>query len=1101
TALFDAVPATRVDLPTYAFQRQRYWLAPVSPVGDVSRAGLGVSGHPLLGAAVSLAEGNGWVWTGRWSTETIPWLADHMVLDVVMVPGAALVEVAAHVGAEIGLPVVQELVLQTPLVLPDHKPVQIQVSVSGPDDTGRREMKVFSRPDDTSDWTHHATGILAGADAAYNPEPLDGAWPPPGSDAVPLDGLYERLAEHGYQYGPAFQGLRKVWRHGDDLLAEVELPESLNGQATGFGVHPALLDAALHTSLTVAGDGSEVALPFAWNGVSLWGSASTVRVRLRPTEDEATSVLLTDETGAPVAAARSLVSRPVVIGPSADSLYAVEWQPVVPGEPVEGLETYGPQVSGRPVADVVGEGLEVVQRWLVEGEGVLAVLAPQHVPAGAALWGLVRSAQSEHPGRFVLVDTDDLEVSRLVGVGEPQLMVRGGVVSVPRLVRARVPVGEPVWSGEGTVLITGGTGGLGSLVARHLVVAHGVERLLLVSRRGMAADGASELVAELQVAGAEVSVVACDVADRAALAEVLASIGDLRAVVHAAGVLDDGTVESLSRSRVAAVLAAKAESAWHLHELTADRELSAFVLFSSVAGVLGAPGQANYAAANAFLDALAVHRRELGLPGVSLAWGMWEQRSGMTGHLGLTDLSRMDRAGLRAMPAEQGLRLLDVAVAAVEPVLLPVRIDTAAVRAQASAAGEVPAMLRALIRTPARTPERTTDPEALRRRLTATAAENRGSVLLALVRQQIAQVLGHTDPDAVGEDRPLTEMGFDSLASLELRNRLTTLTGLQLPATLIFDYPTANHIAGFLLRELRTELDREQTTPTAGTPKDNGLISLYLEARQQKKYRVGIDLLALAARLRPAFETGSALGRPLTAVPLSRGPATPKILCFSAPMAMSSAHQYSRFAATFRDRRDVSVLVPPGFTGSEPLPANYDVVVDLLCESARQAAAGEPVVLVGHSSGGSLAHAVATALERSGTFPAAVVLLDTYLSDNPAFEVHADKFNAMFFDGEELVGAPDDTRLTAMGRYFDLMKDWRPEPLRAPLLFVRATSALDRTGQPLDADMAPSWESADVIIDVPGDHWNMMGEHADSTAKAVDEWISARLGGGVLQTR
>ncbi|WP_219070955.1 beta-ketoacyl reductase, partial [Candidatus Mycobacterium methanotrophicum] len=182
----------------------------------------------------------------------------------------------------------------------------------------------------------------------------------------------------------------------------------------------------------------------------------------------------------------------------------------------------------------------------------------------------------------------------------------------------------------GTVVITGGTGMAGSALARHVVVNHGVRQLVLVSRRGPDAPGASELVAELGAAGARVSVVACDAADREALAKVLADVSvqyPLSAVIHAAGVLDDAVVTSLTPQRVDAVLRAKVDAAWNLHELTRDAGVSAFVMFSSMAGLVGSSGQANYAAANSFLDGLAVHRRADGLPAISLGWGLWDQSS------------------------------------------------------------------------------------------------------------------------------------------------------------------------------------------------------------------------------------------------------------------------------------------------------------------------------------------------------------------------------------------------------------------------------------------------------------------------------------------
>ena len=380
---------------------------------------------------------------------------------------------------------------------------------------------------------------------------------------------------------------------------------------------------------------------------------------------------------------------------------------------------------------------------LVTSAAVGAV--PEDTVAGvssAAIWGLVRSAASEHPGRFVLLDGDDPATTAellpaALATGEPQVAVRGGRLLVPRLVRAGAA--EPHTANTantantasaasaataqtasprpdlaaGTVLITGGTGVLGSLMARHLVTAHGVRHLLLTSRRGPGAPGAEDLIRELSAAGADVSVVACDVADRHALERLLAEIPPefpLSGVLHAAGVLDDGLIESLTPERLASVFRAKVDAAVHLHELTSDlgpdRGLAAFVVFSSASGVLGGPGQANYAAANTFLDALAQHRRAQGLPATSMAWGFWAEASGMTGHLDGTDASRLSRAGISAMSVEQGLRLFDAALAAVDsPMTVPAVLDLPALRAQAEA-GLLPSLLRKLVRTP---PRRVTD--------------------------------------------------------------------------------------------------------------------------------------------------------------------------------------------------------------------------------------------------------------------------------------------------------------------------------------------------------------------------------------------------------
>lgn len=548
------------------------------------------------------------------------------------------------------------------------------------------------------------------------------------------------------------------------------LPEQYRD--TGFVLHPALLDAALHTVALAAPDTERAVLPFSFRAVTATGVANpdTLRVRLVRQADDTYGVQLADASGAPLAAIPALVLRPVdpaqlaAAGPRPADLYRMDWAELPlsgqPAEPYAVIGTDVPQVPGGhgapypdlsalaaafdagaevPATVLVGcppaEGepaeatrravhhaLELAQEWLRDERfsasrlvlctrDAVADRAGAAVPglAQSAVWGLIRTAKAENPGRFALLDHDGTAQSAAalpaaLATGEPETALRAGAARVPRLVRARTAHPFKGLGADGTVLITGAGGMLGRLVARHLVAAHGVRSLLLASRRGRTAEGMAELEKELRELGAEVDIAACDLADRDDTARLLASVSaerPLTAVVHTAGVLDDGVIGSLTADRMDTVLRAKADAVLHLDELTRDLDLMGFVLFSSLAGTFGGVGQGNYAAANAFLDAFAHARRAAGRPAVSLAWGLWAERSGMTTKLDETDLHRMARGGVRPMPSEQALALLDAALATEEPFLVPARLDMAALQ---SAAGETPALLRSLTGPRPRTP-------------------------------------------------------------------------------------------------------------------------------------------------------------------------------------------------------------------------------------------------------------------------------------------------------------------------------------------------------------------------------------------------------------
>ena len=795
--------ARRVDLPTYPFQRQSYWLE--------SGRGPESSDHPLLDAAVAVAGTDQTVLTGRLSPGTQPWLAEHVVGGGPIFPGTGFVELAVRAGDEVGCGRIEELTIEAPLVLAERGAVALQVLVGPDDGSGRRPVEVYSRGEDEihQPWARHAAGTLAPAPATATEAAQPMPWPPPGAEPVEVAGLYEALADAGVAYGPVFQGLKAAWRRGDEVFAEVVL----SGAADRFGVHPALLDAALH-AIPLLSAGDRVVLPFSWTGVELHASgADVLRVRLTSPGQDQVTLDAVDGTGRPVISVDSLTLRPMATPSLArvDSLFQVEWTPVAVAAQGHGDFTVW-RAGGDDVRSTLRSALTALQG---SGTGTLAVVTRGAVSvadeeitdlAGAAVWGLVRSAQSEDPGRFVLVDVgvagavDDADIALALAAGEPQVAVRDGNVYAPRLRAASVTESEPSSRFGDEVLITGASGALGGLVARHLVTGHGVRRLLLTSRRGMSAPGAAELVAELTGLGAEVEVAACDVADREALAELLSG-RELSGVVHAAGVLDDGVIASLTPERVDRVLRPKVDAALHLHELTRQMDLSAFVLFSSAAGAVGAPGQGNYAAANAFLDALAAHRRAHGLPAQSLAWGLWATDAGMAGELADHDRQRMGRTGLVGLSPAEGLKLFDTACALATPVLVPVSLDTKALNA-----AEVPPMLRGLVRGSTRRAVSARHDEGrsaeLRQRMAALPADERYDELLTLVRTHAAAVLGHAGPEAIEPERAFGDLGFDSLGAVEFRNAVNAATGLRLPPTLIFDYPNARVLAEHLAAEL-----------------------------------------------------------------------------------------------------------------------------------------------------------------------------------------------------------------------------------------------------------------------------------------------------------
>ncbi|MDI5968593.1 SDR family NAD(P)-dependent oxidoreductase [Streptomyces sp. SL13] len=869
----------RVELPTYAFQYKSFWLA-----APEAEAGTGTDAvdHPLLPGVVELPGNGGLLFSGRLSPASSPWLADHAVFGSVIFAGTGFLELAAQAARHAGSAEIADLVLQAPLELSSGG-VDVQVWVAAPGESAR-EFVIRARRAD-GQWTVHATGTL-GEPAAAAPamEWAAGSWPPADAEQLPVDGLYDELSARGYTYGPAFRGLRAAWRAGDDVFAEVELPQ--DEQDARFGLHPALLDSSLHT-LAFADEGyhDEVRLPFSFARTTLHTvGAAALRVRLS-TADGAVRLEAATPAGSPVVSTERLVLRTVDAEKLREGVVAaarsdgwrheVVWRKLplaAASVPVPGtwlvLTPGGPDTTDAPdtvwlkelfddvlsvALDEAGDRAGLAARLPVTGVAGVLCLAqrPEDVlvslqaleDAGldarvwcltqgmdedldaAAVWGLGRVAALELPHRWGgLVDLPTTGVEEVTGQlaavltadsGEDQLRVRGDGVHVRRLTKAAPDRSRTADAPSGTVLITGGSGALAGHVARWLAEA-GDCSLVLVSRRGPDAPGAAELLAELTARGAEARIVAADVTDRAAMAalvdEAAAAGTPVRGVFHTAGVGAQQPLLETSPAELRAVMAAKVEGARVLDEVLGDTELDAFVLFSSISGTWGAAGQSGYAAANAALDALAVRRRARGLAGTSLAWGPWAGG-------GLVDADfeqQLRRRGLPPLPVPGAVSALAASVSlGTDAVLVDVRWP----RFLPSFTATRPARLFADFASEAG--ERVL--AAPSTELAGVAVPDRGRVLLDLVRARVAEVVGRTDPAAIDPDRPLRELGFDSLMSVELRNKLSEAAGIRLASTMVFDYPTPLLLAGHLEVELfgaGAEEDSAARRRSAGTEDD-----------------------------------------------------------------------------------------------------------------------------------------------------------------------------------------------------------------------------------------------------------------------------------------
>ncbi len=681
------------------------------------------------------------------------------------------------------------------------------------------------------------------------------------------------------------------------------------------------------------------------------------------------------------------------------------------------------------------------------------------------------------------------------GAVEPQVAVRQGEILVPRLARALSSgeaEGPAPLDPEKTVLITGGLSGVGATVARHLAAEHGARHLLLVSRRGLQTEGAAELVTELAELGAEATVAACDVADRGQLKALIESISSERplgALIHSAAVLDNGAIESLDRERLERVMRPKIDAAWHLHELSKEMEISQFLVFSSVAGLFGSPAQANYAAANCFLDALAAYRQAEGLPATSMAWGGWDQETSLLDSLREVDRARLERSGFTLIAPQHGLELFDLARRLGEPLLAPVGFDRTALRIQAEA-GVLSPVLTGLVDAAV---SGEMQARSLGARLEGAPRDQWEGIALDLVRDHVAAILGHASKDDVGPDLVLQELGFDSLGIVELRNRLATSTGISVPILALADHPTPTGIARYLL----TQFERADGAPADSNGVDgrppgdaNGdvsFMSLLSEASKRGTIDEFVEVLTAASEFRVMSAVSSSNGGSSRAIRLADGSVHPSLVLIPSVGPMSGPHEYVKLAREFSEQRRVFTLPLLGFAPGDSLPESTAVLIEDLAEAIAQADVGEDFVIGGHSSGGWLAHAVADHLERADAPPSAVLLLDSYPPDSPLLsQMLAPMLITMqAADAGEM--RIDNARLLAMGGYRRILADWAPAEIETPTVMVRASEPPWGATPAEESAWQASWNLSHTYADVPGNHFTMMTEHAASTARGVEE--------------
>jgi mycoketide-CoA synthase len=799
----------------------------------------------------------------------------------------------------------------------------------------------------------------------------------------------------------------------------------------------------------------------------------------------------------------ALAARISAAGPLAAvvSLLALH-EAALPAHPV----VAGGLAATQTLVQALGDAAVTAPLWMLTRRAVVAEPGEALLsPAQAMVWGLGQVTGVEHADRWGgLIDLpavlDEQTATRLsailAGCGEDQVAIRGSGIKARRLTRAPLPhrTGDG-WVPRDSVLVTGGTGPIGGHLARWLTT-RGAPRVVLASRSGAAAPGVAVLAATLAAQGTRVDVTTCDTARRDELAGLLAWTGPaLSAVMHAAGTGQTAALRDTTVPELATALAAKAGGAAHLDELTGDLDLDAFVLFSSAETSFGQAGHGSQAAANAFVEALAEDRRARGQTATVVAWGPWDADG-----IGAGETGAGQRRGLRPMDPQLAVQALGLALDVREGPVTVADVDWARLatgltpgRPSPLIAG-LPEVEQALASARPMRADDTAGSAAARRRtlrerLARSADAERETLLDGLVRTEVAEVLGYESAAAVETESGFLELGFDSLTIVDFRNRLNEATGLALPASVMSECPTPAALA----RRLRAELAGSSSQPdrAALTP-SHSLSVLYAEAARTGRAAEIMNLIGVLAGLRPAFSGRSDLGDWPGAVPISRGPAMPGLICLSSFFGQSGPHEYARFAAGFRGVRAVSALPAPGFAAGEPLPASVDALVSVQAQSISEAAGDMPFVLVGHSSGGLIAHAVANYLEDNQMAPSAIVLLDTFAPDRKEFsqrEYWSGLLGAVMSTSGQWVDDGEDAWLTAMAHYFAL--DWRClRPTTIPTLLVRAAEPLGVSAGSDDWEsLSWTFSSSVTVIDVPGSHFTMMTDHATATTRAVSEWL------------